>query len=590
MIKLSDYVIKYLEEKGIRNVFMIPGGGCAHLVDSIGKSNIKYIVNLHEQGAGIAAEAYAQYNNEVSVALVTTGPGGTNIATPVAGAWLESTPMLILCGQVNTYDMINDTGVRQLGFQEIENEKIMKPITKFSCTVHNANDIKVILDSAFHAANDGRKGPVFVEIPLDIQSTMIDETQLESRHYKIKRSPELHINEIIQQLNKAKRPIILVGNGIRLSNAQEDFMRFIEKTKIPVLTSWKAADFLEEDHPLFVGRPGMIASRGANFNQQNSDFIICIGVRLDHGQIAFQSKYFARNAKKVIVDVSGTEIDKFKDMVIDFAIESDAKYFLTALNTQLDNITVDTTDWLHHCKQTYKKYPIVLPEHLNNVGDVNMYAFIETLSDVLPNDSLIVPGSSGMCSEVTFQSFKIKKGMRLLNTQGLGAMGFGIAASIGVCIASGNKKTVCIDGDGGFFMNIQELEVVKRMNLPIIYFVLNNDGYASIRATQNSHFGGHLVGSDSSSGLTLPDLHLTAQAFRLNYMKIENQLQLRDKLMIAINFNEPTICEIMIDKNHKSLPKASVKKTDDGKFVTLPMEDMAPFLPRDEFEQNIIKD
>jgi acetolactate synthase-1/2/3 large subunit len=554
----------------------------------LGKSNINYIINLHEQGAGIAAEAYAQYTNEPSVAIVTTGPGGTNIVTAIAGAWLESTPMVVIAGQVNTYDRACNKKVRQLGFQEIDLVSIVRPITKMAVTLVDPQKIKSVLDDAFNIANSGRKGPVLIEIPLDIQSSQVDDSYmrcgLDCTVSGV--NPNLYVESIIDALNKSKRPIILAGNGIRLSNGLSKFYEFIEKTQIPVLTTWKAADFLEETHHLFVGRPGTIASRGANFNQQNADFIMCIGARLDHGQIAYQDKYFAPNAVKVVVDISITELEKFDNMNIDFEVPCDAYEFLAEMNLKSNTIKIDTHDWLKRCKNTYEKYPVILPEHSKSSEKVNMYAFIDALSDALPNDALIVPGSSGICSEVTFQSIKLKTGQRILNTQGLGAMGFGIPAAIGACIASGKKPTICIDGDGGFMMNIQELEIVKRLELPIIFFVLNNNGYASIRTTQNTHFDGNLVGCDTSCGLTLPNIMDLAKGFGLRWNLLRNNSSLYT-LQTILDLPKPRIIEVMIDPNHVSLPRTSVKKNEEGNFVALPMEDMKPFLSREEFGENV---
>lgn len=591
-IKVADYIVKYIEKLGVKHIFMLAGGGCIHLVDSFGKSKkIKYICNLHEQGVGIAAEAYSQYTNNIGVALVTTGPGSTNIITPIAGAWLDSIPMLVICGQVNTTDMVGDKGIRQNGFQEINMISLVQSITKYSVTVTSANDIKHHLDNAIFFAKNGRPGPVVLEIPLNIQSEYIDENTLISKTKPIKNNSiqlKQIVSKIIEGLKNSKRPIILAGNGIRLSKAEEEFNKFINKLNIPVLTTWKALDLLEETHPLYVGRPGTIASRGANFNQQNSDFIICLGARLDFGQVAYKSENFAPKAKKVIVDIDETEINKL-NTVIDYKVVSDIKEFLKYVNTVLDKkCSLEWGDWLNHCKNTYNKYPVILKEYSKNKHNVNLYTFIDYLSDILPKDSLIIPGSSGACSEVTMQAIRIKKGMRIFNTEGLGAMGYGIPSSIGGCIASNYKKTICIEGDGSFFMNIQELELVKRLNLPIKFFVLNNGGYGSIKITQNNFFEGRLNGCTSENGLTLPSIKLNAKAYGIKYNIIKNHKNLYKKLKTIIDSNEAIICEIMIDKNHKTLPKTGVIKDSKGIFTALPMEDMMPQLPRNEFKNNII--
>jgi acetolactate synthase-1/2/3 large subunit len=584
-IKVSDYIINRLE-KEVKHIFLIPGGGCIHLVDSLGKSNIKPICNLHEQASGISAEAYSQYTNNIGVALVTTGPGGTNIVTPIASAWLDSLPMLVLVGQVQRKDMKSNKGVRQLGFQEINLSNITSSITKFSHCVKQPDEIPYYLEKALYLAKNGRPGPVVLEIPLDVQSSVIDLDVSPVYTPSVDDEDNLQISKIIEAINASKRPIILAGNGVRLSGALDKFKLFIKKTKIPTLLTWKALDFLEENHELYVGRPGGVASRGANFNQQNSDLIICLGARLDHGQLAYQSKFFAREAKKIIVDIDNAEIDKL-GLNVDFSINNGCEVFLQAMLDNIDKIKINTEDWLKFCKDLYEKYPICLNNYYEQKDYVNNYVFIEELSKILPENSLVVPGSSGACSEVTMQALKVKKGTRVFNSEGLGSMGFGVPAAIGACLAS-SHKTICIDGDGGFFMNFQELELIKRYNLPIILFILNNNGYGSIKSTQKNHFNNFLVASDPESGLTLPSISKTAKLFDIDYKLINNNKELISALPDIIKHNSSMIIELMIDPNHMTLPKASVYKTKDGLFATRPMEELQPFLPEEEFLSNML--
>ena len=584
-MKLSDYVISRLEEY-TKDVFLVSGGGCIHLVDSLSKSKINLIPTLHEQGASIAAESYAQYTNKLGVALVTTGPGSTNAVTGIASAWLDSIPMLLLTGQVQNKDRVGDKKVRQMGFQEIDTVSIYNSITKYAVTITDPTLIKFHLDKAIYLATNGRSGPVVIDIPLDVQAAEIDIDSIQG-YTPIENIYDLSsMDNIIEALSKAERPIVLVGNGVRLANALPEFYEFIEKTGIPVLTTWKTLDVLDESHPQYVGRPGGVGQRGANFNQQNSDFILVIGARLDHGQLAYQPQYFAREAVKCIVDIDVNEINKL-NINIEFPIEADAKSFLTELNKKITKLNI--SNWLKYCKNLHKKYPFILSEYLeNNKPHINNYAFIEHLSDLLPENSLLIPGSSGACSEVTMQSFKCKKGTRVYNSEGLGSMGFGIPAAVGGCIASNKKETICIDGDGGFFMNIQELELVYRYQLPIKFFILNNNGYGSIKTTQNTHFGGNLVVSDPSSGLTLPSIELNAAAYKIPYIKISNQQNLKNDLQKVLNITGPIICELIVDPEHKTFPKASVYKKSDGSFATRPMEDLAPFLDRKEFLNNLL--
>ncbi len=601
-MKLSDYVASRIEEH-VSHVFCVSGGGCIHLVDSISKSNTKLIPNLQEQGSAICAESYSQYTNKLGVALVTTGPGATNAVTGIASAWLDSIPVLIISGQVQNKDRVGNRGVRQIGFQEINSVSIYKEITKYAVTVSDPKSIKYHIDKALHLATNGRKGPVLLDIPLDVQAAEINPNKLKG--YAAPKSDKFnqlnlfddedelfssnmtggYVKSLLNSLSEAKRPIVLAGNGIRLSDAYAGFIEFIEKTKIPVLTTWKALDLLEETHPQYVGRPGGVGQRGANFNQQNSDFIIVIGARLDHGQLAYQPQYFAREAVKCIVDVDENEINKL-GINIDYPLSVDAKHFFKQINPSLKEKHKAPNKWLKHCKNSYNKYPVVLDGYLEDKELISNYAFIEHLSDLLPENSLLIPGSSGASSEVTMQAFKCKKGTRVYNSQGLGAMGFAIPSAIGGCIASG-KETISIDGDGGFTMNVQELELISRYNLPIKIFVLNNNGYGSIRTTQNSHFDGRLVISDPSSGLTLPSVMCVSASYKIPYMKIPNQSNLKADIKTALDTSGPLICELKINPDHVTLPKASVRKKEDGSFTTLPMEDLFPFLDREEFKKNL---
>ena len=591
MIKVSDYVAAFIQQQGVNDVFLLPGGGCIHLIDSIGKSQLNFVCNLHEQACSIAADAYGQYTNNIGVCLVTTGPGGTNAVTGVAAAWLDSTPMLALSGQVQKKDMTNDLGTRQIGFQEIDMVSVVSSLTKYAVTVVEPNTIKYHLEEAVYLAAHGRPGPVWLDIPLDVQAALVDESEMQGYTPEDTETEQIHlekiVSDIIEDLNNSERPIILAGNGIRLAGAIEEFKELVESLGIPLLLTWKAIDFVEEEHPLFVGRPGGVGQRGANFSQQNSDFLFSIGARLDHGQTAYQHKYFAREATKVIVDIDPNEINKLK-MDIKHPVPHCAGLFIDEFIKQKHKIKINPSKWLNTCKEWQSRYPVVLPEYWEEEGYVNNYAFIDALSSVTPPGALLVPGSSGGCSEVTMQAFRIKKGQRMFNSEGLGPMGFGIAASIGGCIAAGGQETICIDGDGGFVMNIQELETVRRLNLPIKFFVLNNNGYVSIRITQNKHFEGKLVASGEDSGLTLPPISRQAETYGIPYAIIRDSKNLHSKLEALLAIDGPLICEVMLPPTHVTAPKASVYKKEDGSFAARPMEDLAPFLPRDEFKENMI--
>ena len=592
MIKLSDYVMEYVAGLGVKNIFMLPGGGCMHLVDSLGRNKrLKFIVNLHEQACAIAADAYSQYTGNIGVALVTAGPGGTNAITGVCASWIESIPVLIISGQVKRADLMIGKGVRQIGPQEVDIIALVKPITKYAATVMDPKDIKYHLDKALYSAKEGRPGPVWLDIPLDVQGAIIDKNKLKKfiKPEQIDKEKELNnkIDRLIKLINRSERPIILAGNGIRLAKGIGRFKKLIAKTRIPVLTTWRSLDILPQDHQLYVGRPGSVGQRGANFAQQNADLIICIGARLDVAQVAYNYGNFAREAKKVIIDIDKDEIDKVATK-IDIKFNLDAAKFLNVLLTRAGRINLDTEEWLKRCQSWKKKYPVTLAEFKQEKKYVNTYVLVDTLSEMLTEDDVIVPGSSGSSSEITMQVFKVKEGQRIFNSPGLGSMGFGLPASIGACIASGKKRTICLVGDGGLQHNIQELELLKRYQLPIKMFVLNNNAYASIRATHQKFFNGRLVACDPSSGLTLPDTLKIAKAYGLKTFKINDHDKLEERIKAILNYRGPAICEVMVDPDLLTQPKVLSEVKPDGGIVSKPMEDLWPFLDRDEFKANMI--
>lgn len=595
MIKLSDYVMKFVANLGVKHIFLLPGGGCMHLVDSVGNcKDLEYVCNLHEQACAIASEAYGQYTNNLGVALVTTGPGGTNTLTGVAGAWLDSTPCLFLSGQVKRADIKAGRGVRQMGFQEIDIVEMVKSITKYAAIVTDPQTIRYHLEKAVYLAKHGRTGPVWIDIPLDVQAVKIEESDLVGFDEQEVQKPvdssllQQQVSETIRLFNQAERPVILVGNGVRLSGAIDEFLKMSELLQIPVLTTWKAIDFLPESHRLFAGRPGAIGQRGANFTQQNSDWLLSLGARLDYGQTGYAHENFARAAQKIIVDIDPSEIGKMK-MPIEVPVCADAGNFIREFLKQSEKIIAqDRSSWLNRCKHWQDKYPVVLPEYWDEPEGVNNYVLVDVLSEEMSEEDLLVPGSSGACSEITMQALRVKPRMRIFNTEGLGSMGFGIAAAIGGCVASGGKRTVCIDGDGGFVMNIQELETVKRLNLPIKFFVLNNNGYASIRNTQNNYFQGRLVASDPSSGLTLPDPLKVAEAFGIATAKIANHSNIRQQVRDVLELHGAVVCEVTISPNQFTAPRITSMQRADGTMVSKPLEDMWPFLDREEFLANMM--
>jgi acetolactate synthase-1/2/3 large subunit len=595
-MKLSDYVFQRIAELGVKHVFMVAGGGAMHLVDSLGRNpDIEFVCNLHEQAAAIAAEAYARVTNNLGVALVTTGPGGTNAITGVAGAWLESTPCLIVSGQVKRADMKGDRGVRQLGSQELDIVSIVRSITKYAVTVTDPSSIRYHLDKAFYFARSGRPGPVWIDIPLDVQAVQIEPTTLPGFEATGDHSPTSEMRNIsgqaaeaIRLLNDSQRPVLLVGNGVRLAGAQLDLQRLVGCLNIPVLTTWMAADLFGETNPHYFGKPGTVAARGANFTIQNSDYLLSIGARLDFAVTGYDQTQFARAAKKVVVDVDESEIRKLK-MTVDVPACADAGTFIRELLRKREAIRDrDRTAWLSQCQDWKDRYPVVLPEYWSQTEYVNTYAFSAVLSEELSRDDVIIPGSSGVGIDTFWLAFKVTAGQRLFSTGGLGAMGFGLPASIGGCLASGRKRTVSVDGDGGFQLNIQELETVVRLNLPIKFFVLNNQGYASIRSMQRSHFGGRLVACDASSGLSLPSLVDLATAYGISTVRISDQAVLREGIRSVLAMPGPVVCEVVVAPDQPIGPRVSSSVRADGSIVSKPLEDLYPFLDRSEFRANMI--
>jgi acetolactate synthase I/II/III large subunit len=593
-MKLSDYVFQFIAAQGVRHVFMLPGGGAMHLVDSLGRcKGIEYVCNLHEQACTIAAEAYARVNNNLGVALVTTGPGGTNAITGVAGAWLDSTPCIFISGQVKRDDLMGDLGVRQLGVQEIDIVSLVRPITKYAVTIMDSSSIRYHLEKALYLAKTGRPGPVWIDIPLDIQAASIEpeilngfdhgEMDIQFDQYNLTKQ----VSDVIDLINKSERPILLAGNGIRLAGAEKEFIYLVAQLNIPILTTWLGIDLLPESHNLFIGRPGSIAPRGANFALQNSDCLLVIGSRLDMALTGYAHDKFARAAKKIMVDIDANEIRKIKAS-IDIPIYADAGAFIREFLNQINKIKEkSSSSWLLRCQNWKKKYPVVQPEHRAHRGSVSTFFFSEILADELSNDDLIVPGSSGNSVEIFLLVFKVKAGQRVFHNRGLGAMGFGLPASIGACIASGRRRTICVDGDGGFQLNIQELETVARLKLPIKFFVFNNKGYASIRAMQRNYFH-QLVGADPKSGLTLPDIIKVATAYGLSAVRIVDQHDLRNQIRDIIQIPGPVVCELMAVPDEIRAPRLSSGQRSDGTMISKPLEDLWPFLDRQEFLSNML--
>lgn len=597
-MKLSDYVIQYLEQLGENHMFMLPGGGAMHLNDSLGKSKkIQYVVCLHEQACAVAAEAYARVTNKPGLLMVTTGPGGTNAITGVAAAYVESTPMIVLSGQVKRVDMINGQGIRQQGMQELDIISIVKPVTKYAALVTEPESIRYHLDRAVYEATTGRKGPVWLDIPLDVQAIQIEEDKLAGWHPEqadkeiLKKQEELleqQVLKVIDCLNQAERPVILAGNGIRLSGGTDAFYQLVKELQVPVLTTWNGIDLIEDTHPLFFGRPGGMGQRYANFVQQNSDFFLSVGARMNLLQTGYNFDGFARAAYKIMVDIDENELHK-TNVRPDLAVCADAKHFIEVLLKHKDKIKrKDYSGWISYANRVKQKYPVVTGEAWNQKELVNTYALLDTITEQMQPEDIYVSGSSGTCIDVSMQTFRVKKGQRVFSTKGLASMGFGVPATIGACLAGNRRRTVCVNGDGGFQMNIQELETIHRLNLPIKIFVLNNQGYAQIHATQKNIFGGHYVACDEESNLTLSPVSDVARAYRLKTVQIYHNSELEEKVQEVLEYEGPVICEVMVPIELSALPKQVSYKRQDGQMESLPLEYMNPMLPEEEMRENML--
>ena len=558
-------------------------------------TGMEIVCCLHEQAVAVAAQSYAMHTNNLGVGIVTTGPGGTNAITGVSAAWIDSVPCLFVSGQVKRSDIMKDKGIRQLGIQEVDIVSLVQSITKYAVTVMEPASIRYHLEKALYLAKNGRPGPVWLDIPLDVQGSIIDEKALEGFNpVELKeKKPDMSlvknsVKKIIRLLNDSERPVIIAGDGIKIAKSKELFLDIIRKIGIPVIPTWKAMDMIYEEHELYAGRGGIMGERSANFAVQNSDLLLCIGSKMDFTQTGFDTKSFARAARKVVIDIDNNEVNKL-DFKIDLKIVADAKLVLEEILNQLNNIEIkDRSLWMDKIKEWRKKYPVVLKEYYNKTGLVNPYVLVDVLSREATSEDIIHPCCAGTAAEYNFQAFKIKKNQKFITNHGLGPMGFELPGSIGACLANNRKRTICIAGDGGFQLNIQELETLHRLDLPVKIFIMNNNGYSSIRTMQETHFNGHYVGNDPSSGLTLPDIISVAQAYKIKAVRINDVSELELKIREALDFPGPVICDVMVIPGFKVAPKVASQRKENGTMVSRPLEDQWPFLDRDELKSNMM--
>lgn len=588
MIKLSDYIAKRLKEfHNVEHFFMVSGGGAMHLNDSLGRY-IPYTANHHEQACAIAAEGYARVNQKLAVVNVTTGPGGLNCLNGVFGQWTDSVPVLYISGQVKyttTMASCPEIPLRQLGDQEVDIISCVKPLVKYAKMVTEPNEIKYHLDKAIYEATTGRMGPVWLDIPMNVQGAMIDEEELKEFTPPPAKVYDLKIAQVVEKLKCAKRPLIVAGYGIRLSKQEENFLKFLETTDIPVVTTFNGMDLLPSDHKNFCGRIGTVGQRAGNFTLQNADVILFLGTRNNIRQASYNWENFAKNAYKMVVDIDSAELDK-PTVVPDLKINADLKEFLPALIKEFP--TLDVKEWASFSKNLQAKYTFEKTAQYQSKDDViNVYDFIHTLSEVMEEGDIVAAGNGSACV-CAHQAALVKSGQRIFWNSGDASMGYDLPAALGACYEAQGRNVICLTGDGSIMMNIQELQTVAFNKLPLKIFVINNAGYSSIRQTQRNFFNGHMTGSGDDSGVSIPDFCKLAGGFGLNSVRISNPKTMRCELAEVLKMQGPVICEVMVEKEYAFSPKLSAKKLPDGTMVSPSLEDMFPFLDREEFNANLL--
>ncbi len=600
-IRLADYVADFLVKRNVTDCFTVVGGGAMHLNDAFGhKEGLTVTYNHHEQACAIAAEAYARLNNKIAAVCVTTGPGGTNAITGVVGGWLDSIPMLVISGQVR-YDttaryaeqFTDGFKLRSVGDQEYDITKAVQSMTKYAVMLEDPLKIRYELEKAWQIAASGRPGPVWIDIPVNFQGAVIETDDLKGYEDENAEKPlidDVILTQIIEKIKNAERPVIYAGGGVRLSGAYDKFRSVLKKLNVPVVTYWNSIDLIEDDDPLYVGRGGNMGDRAGNFAVQNSDLLIALGTRLSIRQTGYDFKSWARKAFVIMVDIDRAEMKKHT-IHVDMPVWADLKDFLGKLDAMSDTDTVvfNNPVWLEACRKWKKNYPVVTEKQKSDsLSPANVYAFIDKLSAKLPENSLTAV-SNGACCVAGHQAYIMKKGTRFIINNAIASMGYGLPAAIGLCIAGNRKDTVCLEGDGSIMMNLQELQTIVTNKLPIKIFLINNNGYHSIRITQNNLFSEHSkVGIGEESGdLSFPDFKKIASAFGIPYFSVKNNSALDKTIDKVLNHNGYAFCEVFTDTIQVWEPKSSAKRLPDGTIISPPLEDLAPFLSREELEKNM---
>ena len=604
-VRLADYLVNFLVEKGVKDCFTVVGGGAMHLNDAFGHNkDIHCIYNHHEQACAIAAESYARLENRIAAVCVTTGPGGTNAITGVVGGWLDSIPMFIVSGQVR-YDttaryaqqFTGGVSLRAVGDQEFDITKSVECMCKYAVMLENPLDIRYMLEKAWHLATTGRPGPVWLDIPVDYQGMEIETEELkgydaseDDSNLPGEVSPDI-INTVLAKIEKAKRPVIYAGGGIRLSGSYDLFRKVVDKLGVPVVTYWNSVDLIEDDHPLYCGRGGNMGDRPGNFAVQNADLVLAIGTRISIRQVGYNWKTWAREAEVIMVDIDAAELKK-PTLHVDIPIWADARDFLEKIYAHIcENKGFLSKEewWREQCRHWKMKYPVTLERHWKENGKTaNVFAFIRYLSENLPENSLTAV-SNGACCVVGHQNWCIKKGTRFVINNAIASMGYGLPAAIGLCVAGGYQDTICLEGDGSIMMNLQELQTIVTNRLPIKVFLINNEGYHSIRQTQNNLFQEHVkigIGPESND-LSFPNYRKIAEAFEFPYYSAHSNEEVKETVQSVLAEKGFVFCEIFTDTVQGWEPKSATRRLEDGRLISPPLEDLAPFLPREELMENM---
>ena len=578
MIKVSDYIVQLIEQQGVKHVFMLAGGMAMHINDSLGYAkHVKPVCMLHEQACAYAAESYARITNNLGVVVATSGPAAINVLNGIAASWIESTPLLVITGQCKRADIAKDPQLRQLGIQEVNIVDIAKPITKYAVQIQEPTQIRYELEKAVHIACEGRKGPVLLDIPLDVQASQVNIDEIVG--YTISENKptisEMQISQITELLSQSKRPLIYAGAGVQMADAVSEFRNLIEKLKIPVLVHWNAIGLLENEHPLYVGIPGAVGQRAANFAIQTCDLLITIGTRLSLMQTGYNFEEYAKNARIVMVDIDEAELNK-STIFPYIKVHGDAGEFIKKILSRPNVSVNDFSNWNDTICKWKSQFPSIKPEWRETKDCVNSFVLAETISNCMSDNDVYVGGRAGTCVDAVIQAFRPSKQFVYV-TKGLSAMGNGLPAAIGGAYATG-KKIVCMNGDGGFVMNIQELEVVRRDQLPIKFFILDNGGYATIKTTQRGVFDGHYVGCNQESGLTIGNIGKIAEAYGIKTHLIDSSENLEQQVRYVLEGNEPVVCVVKISVDQSIEPRQASYKKADGQMASRPIEDMRPLL------------